>query len=140
MNRRTRNSVIVAAAILIVIALVWKITLSCTGMTSRIADELSKHGCEIQAENIEKLMYEKNTSIKALMPEGTELDKVIAVSKQAGFDSDTERVGDVYVLLADLDEGKRVLTVFVVDEEIELAFIQIPDSDEVFPVNAKTDP
>ena len=140
MDKRTRNSVIVAAAILIVIALVWKITLSCTGMTNRIADELSKHGCEIQAENIEKLMHEKNTSIKALMPEGTELDKVIAVSKQAGFDSDTERVGDVYLLLADLDEGKRVLTVFVVDEEIELAFIQIPDSDEVFPVNAKADP
>ena len=135
MDKRTRNSVMLAAVILLVIALIWKIAASCTSMTGKVADELSEHGCEIHPDEMEKLMHEKNTSIKTIMPENLPLDNVIAVSKQAGFDSDIERVGDVYLLLADINEGKKVLTVFVVDGEIELAFIQIPGSDEVFPVN-----
>lgn len=135
MNKRTRNSVIIAAVILLVIALVWKIVLSGTSLTKKIADSLSQHGCRIHPDDLEKLMHEKNTSIKALMPENTVPESVIEASKKAGFDSDTERTGEIYVLLAELNGGKQVLTVFVVDGEIELAFIQVPDSDRVFPVN-----
>ena len=59
----------------------------------------------------------------------------IAVSLECGFPSDTERVGDVYLLLANMGDDERVLTVFVVNERIELAFIQTLGSDELLPAN-----
>ena len=46
-----------------------------------------------------------------------------------------DKTGDVYVLLANLGD-EQVLTVYVVDETIQLAFIQIPNSDSVLPISA----
>ena len=62
------------------------------------------------------------------------MEDAIAASQRAGFPSDTERQGEIYLLLAKLDD-EHVLTVFVVDEAVELAFIQILGSDEVKAVN-----
>ena len=50
-------------------------------------------------------------------------------------DADIDKTGDVYVLLANLGD-EQVLTVYVVDETIQLAFIQIPNSDSVLPISA----
>ena len=57
------------------------------------------------------------------------------VSRECGFDADIDKTGDVYVLLANLGD-EQVLTVYVVDETIQLAFIQIPNSDSVLPISA----
>ena len=48
------------------------------------------------------------------------------------------REGELYLLLAQLDD-EHILTVFVINEEVEFAFIQITESDEVLPVNAPLD-
>ena len=85
-------------------------------------DELYKHN------------FAKNTSIRALVGD-TDMTRAADASRECGFDADIDKTGDVYVLLANLGDG-QVLTVYVVDETIQLAFIQIPNSDSVLPISA----
>lgn len=124
---------IAAAAALLIAALVWRIALESGSLSSKIIGELRNKGCFISADTLYQHEFKRNTSISALL-EGEDLAPAVAVSKQAGFPSDTEKIGDVYCLLAELDGG-AVLTVFVVDEQIELAFIQTPGNDSLLPVS-----
>ena len=70
--------------------------------------------------------------------EGIDMTDALAASLECGFPSDMLREGELYLLLAQLDD-EHILTVFVIDEEVEFAFIQITESDEVLPVNAPLD-
>ena len=78
--------------------------------------------------------FAKNTSIRAIVGD-TDMTRAADVSRECGFDADIDKTGDVYVLLANLGD-EQVLTVYVVDETIQLAFIQIPNSDSVLPISA----
>ena len=87
----------------------------------------------ISSDELYQQSYAKASSIAEIMT-GIDMEDAIAASRRAGFPSDAERQGEIYLLLAKLDD-EHVLTVFVVDEAVELAFIQILGSDEVKAVN-----
>lgn len=129
-----RTAVLIAAAILLVTAVVWRIFISANSFTDRIVKQLSEHGCVIDASALYQERFVRNTSIAELMDE-IDMADAVAVSLECGFPSDTERVGDVYLLLANMGDDERVLTVFVVNERVELAFIQTLGSDELLPAN-----
>lgn len=95
---------------------------------------LAQHGCNIEADELYKHNFAKNTSIRALVGD-TDMTRAADASRECGFDADIDKTGDVYVLLANLGD-EQVLTVYVVDETIQLAFIQIPNSDSVLPISA----
>ena len=88
----------------------------------------------IEADELYKHNFAKNTSIRALVGD-TDMTRAADASRECGFAADIDKTGDVYVLLANLGDG-QVLTVYVVDETIQLAFIQIPNSDSVLPISA----
>ena len=134
-DRKRTLALLIAACVLLVGALTWRILLEKNSLASRIVRELAAHGCTVDASALYQHEHRSGTSIRAMMGE-KDMTAAAEVSRAAGFPSDIDRQGEVYCLLAQLENG-RVLTVFVVDEQTELAFIQIPDSDEVLPVNAQ---
>lgn len=137
MEDSTRNALLTSALVLIVIAAAIRIIVGSTGLADKVAEELKKHGCTISAEDLYQESYSKHSSIAELM-HSIDLSEIKSVSSAAGFPSDIDKEGEIYLLLAQLD-AKRVLTVFVLDERVELAFIQVLGSDEVFPVNGAGD-
>ena len=131
LNRKHTLILLIAAGVLLVGAMIWSFFLNKGSIASRVARELSQKGCSINAGDLYQHAYSRDTTVREMMGE-TDLSAAVAASKQAGFPSDIDKKGEVYCLLAETDKG--VLTVFLVDEEIELAFIQLPDSDEVLTV------
>ncbi len=131
---KTARTLLVIAAVLLVIALVWRFFLEKNSFSGSIVRRLAQHGCNIEADELYKHDFAKNTSIRAIVGD-TDMTCAADVSRECGFDADIDKTGDVYVLLANLGD-ERVLTVYVVDETIQLAFIQIPNSDSVLPISA----
>ncbi len=129
MNNSTRNTLLIVALIILVVAIGLRIITGNNSFSGEISAELKKHGCIINSDDLYQQSYAKQTSI-AVMMEGIDLSKAIEVSKNSGFSSDIEKEGEVYLLLAQLDD-ENVLSVFIVDEAIELAFIQTLGSDEI---------
>lgn len=137
MDDSTRNALLIAALVLMVIAAAIRIIVGSSSLADKVTEELKEHGCVISAEDLYQESYSKHSSITGLM-HGIELSEIQSVSIAAGFSSDVNKEGEVYLLLAQLNQ-ERVLTVFVLDERVELAFIQVLGSDEVFPINEASD-
>lgn len=131
-----RTTLLISAGIIVIIALVWRVILSSNSLSSSIADELNAHGCSVAEGDFYEQDYSKNTTIRQMMGE-QDMSKAVEVSKAVGFGSNIDLEGEIYLLLADLGDDEHVLTVFVVNEHVELAFIQTLSSDEVFPINSK---
>lgn len=131
---KTARTLLVIAAALLIIALVWRFVLEKNSFSGSIVRSLAQHGCNIEADELYKHNFAKNTSIRALVGD-TDMTHAADVSRECGFDAEIDKIGDVYVLLANLGD-EQVLTVYVVDETIQLAFIQIPNSDSVLPISA----
>ncbi len=131
LNRKRTLVLMIAAGVLLVGGLIWSIFLETRGLSARVVRELSAKGCSVSSSALYQHAYKKDTTIREMMGE-KDLSPAVEASKKAGFSSDIDRRGEVCCLLTELDGG--VLTVFLVDEEIELAFIQLPDSDEVLTV------
>lgn len=132
MEASVKKAVMIAAAILFAVAIIWRTILEANDLGDRITNELANYGLNISSDELYQQAYEKNTSIAQLM-EGIDMESAIAASEEVGLPSDINKVGEVYLLLADLGEDS-VLTVFVVDERIELAFVQKLNSDEISPI------
>lgn len=96
---------------------------------------LAQHGCNIEADELYKHNFAKKHLNSQAIVGDTDMTRAADVSRECGFDADIDKTGDVYVLLANLGD-EQVLTVYVVDETIQLAFIQIPNSDSVLPISA----
>ncbi|HWR24199.1 MAG TPA: hypothetical protein VN366_12055, partial [Feifaniaceae bacterium] len=61
---------------------------------------------------------------------GAELDAAISASKETGFPSDVNKTGDVTLIMANAG-GDDVITLYLVNGEIELAFVQVTGSDAI---------
>lgn len=133
MESSSCNALLIAALVILAAAAVLRIAVGGTSLAEEVTAELKKHGCTISSDELYQQSYAKASSIAGLM-EGIDISDAVSASQRAGFPSDAEREGEVYLLLARIDD-EHVLTVFVVDETVELAFIQILGSDEVKAVN-----
>ena len=60
-----------------------------------------------------------------------EVELMVSAAKQAGFAADMDRRGEVSILLYQCEKG--VMTIYLIDGEIELCFIQT-QSGEVYPI------
>ena len=110
-----------AAGALLIAALVWSVLLGSNGFTARVERQLASHGVSVRAADLEQHSFKKQTSIRALL-DGQDVSEAVEASLAAGFPSDIESTGDVICLIAPSQKG--VLTVYVVDDAVELAFIQ----------------
>ena len=118
----------IAAGALLLIAAVWSLFLS-GGAGAALASKMNSYGYTLTADDLYPAGEWKNISIRTLLS-GAQLDAAISASKQAGFPSDVEKTGDVTLLMANVG-GDDVITLYLVDGEIELAFVQTTGSTTV---------
>lgn len=133
MNARRRRGFLIAAGVLLLVAAVWSLFLS-GGTGAALASTLNSYGYALIADDIYPAGEWKDTSIQALLSDA-ELTAAISASKQAGFPSDVTKTGTVTLVMANVEND--VITLYLVDGEIELAFVQAAGSDAVKPLGAE---
>ncbi|HWR22007.1 MAG TPA: hypothetical protein VN366_00905 [Feifaniaceae bacterium] len=128
MNARRRKGFLIAAGALLLIAAAWSLLLS-GGAGAQLAGTLNAYGYSLTADDIYPAGAWEDTSVAALLS-GAELDAAISASKETGFPSDVNKTGDVTLVMANAG-GDDVITLYLVNGEIELAFVQVTGSDAV---------
>lgn len=135
MSARSRNIVLIAAAAVLALALVLRLSIS-EDPRGALARELSAYGYALEAEDLYVLAGARDTTIEAVLRAGEQaapldLAPALAASLEGGFPSDVSKTGDVTVLLADTERG--VVTIYLLDGTIELCFLQTAGG-EVLPI------
>lgn len=133
MSRKTQFILLGAAALLLAAALVWGSSIKKTDALAHLAEELNQFGFSLVGDDLYVYGEARNTSIRELFPE-TDISDAVACSLAAGFPSDTDRVGDVLLVLAKVREG--VITVYLVNGSTELCFIET-ETGNVLPLGAE---
>ena len=134
MNARRRKGFLIAAGVLLLVAAVWSLFLS-GGAGAALASKLNSYGYTLTADDLYPAGEWKDTSIKTLLS-GAELGPAISASKQAGFPSDVDKTGTVTLVMANVG-GDDVITIYLVNGEIELAFVQVTGTDAVKVLGSK---
>lgn len=124
MTRGTKTALLVVAAALLAAAAVWSYIISLDDPLGDMAKEMNAFGYSLEAEDFYVLGGAENTTIAATVNE--DMSAAVEASMSAGFPSNIDRFGDITVLLAHLGDD-RVLTVYLVDGETELCFVQNAD-------------
>ncbi|MEL7609572.1 MAG: hypothetical protein AAGU74_08710 [Bacillota bacterium] len=132
MKKRTKILLLAAAIVLLCIAAALNYKLDNLGARSEIVNKINAFGYELDYADLYITGDTPSASIRTLMTD-VPLEDAVEASRQCGFDGDVDRVGEVVVLLASISETE-VITVFTVNGQIELCFIQILNSYEVKPL------
>ena len=105
---------------IIIAAAVWSIIISQNDPLEAVAAELNAHGYSMRGDEL-----------YILGEDAAETELIVSAAKQAGFAADIDRRGEVSILLYQFEKGVR--TIYLIDGEIELCFIQT-DGGEVYPI------
>ncbi len=134
MSKTTRYILIGIAVALLLAALAWRLTLDSTGELSKIRRAINGYGYSVLEDAIYPAGYMEDGSIAGMLA-GEDIDMQAAVnaSKSAGFPSDINRQGEVTLILAAISDSE-VITLFMIDGEIEMGFIQALDEQGVSPL------
>lgn len=130
---KTKLAVLIAAAVIFAGAAIWYILVTLSGPSSSICEQLNRCGYSFVSDDLFPLGSYADVSIREIMS-GEDLAEPIAASLRAGFGADVDRRGDITIVLIDLEDDEHVLSAFVVDGSVELAFIQSVDTGEVIPL------
>ena len=119
---------------IIIAAAVWSIIISKNDPLEAIANELNAHGYSMRGDELYILGGKVNATIREVLAQGEDAgaeELIAAAARQAGFAADIDRRGEITILLYQCDKG--VMTIYLIDGEIELCFIQT-QSGEVCPI------
>ncbi|HWS28895.1 MAG TPA: hypothetical protein VN512_02150 [Clostridia bacterium] len=120
-DKKTRAILLIVAAALLAAA-AFLYFASGNGALKAVCEEVNAFGYAFLPDDWYTAGGQADTSIEALA--GSEdLSEAVAASKAAGFPSDTEKRGEVVLLLGQL-ANDDVVTVYIVNGEIELCFVQ----------------
>ncbi len=134
MKRHTRTMLTLIAVGIIIAAAVWSIIISKNDPLEAIANELNAHGYSMRGDELYILGGKVNATIREVLAQGEDAgaeELIAAAARQAGFAADIDRRGEITILLYQCDKG--VMTIYLIDGEIELCFIQT-QSGEVCPI------
>lgn len=132
-GERTRGILLFIALLLLLVAAVLQWKLSQDDALGEITTRLGEFGYLVRSDEIFIEGDYPDTSIAALLPPGTAAEAVEA-SRRAGFPSRIDRRGDVVLLLARAG-AEEVITLYMLDGEMELCFIQKPNEDRAYALN-----
>lgn len=128
MSARTRTALLIAAAVLIGAALILGLDVTRDDPLAGIAAEINAFGYSLASDDFYILGGATDTTVASLIAEAEgDITPVLEASARCGFPCAVDEVGDITVLLAQLDSG--VLTLYLRDGAIELAFIQTADGE-----------
>ena len=134
-GKKPRMITLCIAAALIVAALIWSVWLLNAGEHARLCSWINAHGYAVLPDDLYVAGAQQDATIQDLLPD-VDMEQAVAASKQAGLPSDPQRRGDVALVLVALNE-REVLTLFLVDDEVELGFVQAKNSTQVFPMGGQ---
>lgn len=133
MSQRKKNILTVLAVALLAAALVWSLLLNNRSETSRLVRNLNAaYGYRLRAADIYPAESWEQRSIRSLLPE-TDLRAAVEASRASGLPADIDEEGHILLLLANVEED-IVVTLFLLDGQIELGFEQERASDAVYPL------
>lgn len=126
---KTRRVVFAVALCIIVLCTVWMLVRGTTSERNKVCGMLNEYGYSFYEDDLLIAFDSADTTIKEVLADNTEADmeKAVSVSKQAGFRSDVEKRGGVTLMLA--HDGTDVITLYLVDGEAELCFIETQDNE-----------
>ena len=131
-KKRSKAGSYIIAAVLLAVGLLWNAALERNSESGRLIKTLKSYGYSLTRDELHPIGTWEEQSISALLSE-VKLNKAVEASKAAGFSSDIERKGTISLIMADAGGGS-VLTLYLVNGDIELAFVQNPGSFEVQPL------
>ena len=131
-GRHAKRWILGCAGALLVVALVWRLFLAGDDELAGVARRMRALGCMVYGEDFYIQGNYLDTTIAELLPQ-VDVAELAKASEAAGFPSDTQKHGEVVVLLAELSSGE-VLTIYMLNGEAELCFIQALNSGAVRPV------
>ncbi len=128
MNERAKTAILIAAAVLIGAALILGLDVRRDDPLSAVADEINAFGYSLASDDFYVLGGATDTTIASLIAETeSDITPVLDASAACGFKNGVDEKGDITVLLAQVDKG--VLTLYLRDGVIEVAFIQTSDGE-----------
>ena len=131
-KKRKKAGTYIIAVVLLAAGLLWNAALERNSESGRLIKTLKSYGYSLTRDELHPIGTWEEQSISVLLSE-VKLNKAVEASKAAGFSSDIERKGTISLIMADAGGG-RVLTLYLVDGDIELAFVQNPGSFDVLPL------
>ncbi len=134
-GKRGKWILLIAAGALLVAAFLWNAHLSATSEGARLCRTVNEFGYALHPDDLYPAGVWNDTSIRALLPE-TELAEAVAASKSAGFPSDIDRAGQVTLVMANVGDDD-VVTLYLVEGEIELGFVQVTGTGAVRALGAR---
>ena len=117
------------AMALLLAAVIWGSFLNKNDEFDVIADMLNSYGYSVRGSDIYVVGETRDTSIAALLA-GQDLTECVRAGRAAGFSSDTEKIGDIVLMLVEL-EDKDVITLYLCNTVPELVFVQSITTGEV---------
>jgi hypothetical protein len=128
---RTKRSLLIAAAAILVVAVVWLVILESGSYTRKVCQRINGFGYIVGPSDLYSKGYGRLTSIDAVLDE--DLDVIREQSLSCGFGGDTSKIGNVELLLWNMD-GENVMVIWLVDREPELVFIENRSTGETRPI------
>lgn len=129
---RARLIMLVLAALLVIGAIWLSFSIGSGSELERLCELVNKYGYDVRYDDIYPASSADNASLFELTGV-TRGDEAYEASVANGFPADIDTAGDVAVLLAPADEG-RVITLMVLNGEVQLAFIQVLSTGEMLPL------
>ena len=127
MTRRGRTIISVIAALIMLAALIWLCIIIMNDPPQAVVRAVNGRGYAITSEDLYVYDSRTDTDIKSVLASGagitqSDIESMAELSRASGFDADITKSGEVTILLANSKSG--VITLYLVDGVIELAFIQ----------------
>lgn len=130
-DKTTKRTMLIAAGVIFLIAVIWLIVLESGSYTRKVCSRINAFGYAVTPSDLYSKGYGTGTSIGAILDEDLALVK--EQSAKCGFSADTEKIGNVELLLWNMD-NEKVLVIWLVDREPELVFIENSSTGETFPI------
>lgn len=131
-NRTARRIMLAAAALLVCGAIALSFFINRDSELERLSAMLAGYGYSVGYDDIYPASAGDGESLAELTGVTRE-DEAYAVSEAGGFPCNIDTAGDAVVLLAAADDD-RVITLMLLDGEVQLAFIQILSTGVIEPL------
>ena len=130
-SKSTRRTLLILAAAILVIAVVWLILLESNSYTRAVCTRINTFGYALSPADLYTQGYGADTCISAVI--GKDIEEPVRVSRERGFEAETEKNGLVELMLYDIDQT-HVMYIWLLDRTPQLVFTEDLTTGEITPI------
>ena len=131
MSKSTRRTLLIFAAALLIIAVVWLIVLESNSYVRAVCTRINGFGYSLSPADLYTQGYGADTSISAVI--GKDISEPVSASRERGFGAETEKSGLVELMLYDID-ATHVMYIWLLDRQPQLVFIEDMETGGISPI------